>query len=233
MWRFANIGANIFYSIHLDKHPFLVITEDGNPVSTPYVSNDLVMPPGKRFEVLVQGDKPGASRLRTLTYQTGEDADSYPTRTLATLVTKGLPEPKAPLPTFIAPLPDLRNDPIAQRREFAFSQAPDDMHFFINGQSFDPNRIDAQPQLGTTEEWKIDNQTDEQHPFHLHTNPFQVISINGVPYDAHSYQDTVILPPHGSVVIRMRFKDFVGKTVFHCHILAHEDHGMMSVIDVE
>lgn len=232
LWRFANIGADIFYSVHLDHHRFLVIAEDGNPVSTPYFSNDLILPPGKRFEVLVQGGQPGVSLLRTLAYRTGADADSYPTRTLATLVTRGRPEPKAALPAFIAPFDDLRDEPIAQRRVFQFSQAEDDMHFFINGRQFDPNRIVAQPQVGTVEEWEIDNGTDEQHPFHLHTNPFQVVSINGAPYDAHGYQDTVILPPGGSVVIRVAFQDFTGKTLFHCHILAHADHGMMAAINM-
>ena len=78
----------------------------------------------------------------------------------------------------------------------------------------------------------IRNVSDEQHPFHIHVNDFEVISINGRPYDARSLQDTVPLPVHGKVVIRQRFAQFTGKFVYHCHILAHEDHGMMGVIKV-
>ena len=78
----------------------------------------------------------------------------------------------------------------------------------------------------------IRNVSDELHPFHIHVNDFEVISINGRPYDARSLQDTVPLPVHGKVVIRQRFARFTGKFVYHCHILAHEDHGMMGVIKV-
>jgi Multicopper oxidase len=59
-----------------------------------------------------------------------------------------------------------------------------------------------------------------------------VMSINGKPYAARSLQDTVPLPVGGVVRIRMRFRDFLGAYVYHCHILAHEDAGMMGVVDV-
>ena len=58
------------------------------------------------------------------------------------------------------------------------------------------------------------------------------MSVNGEPYDAVSLQDTVILPVHGNVVVRMHFKDFTGRYVYHCHILNHEDNGMMAVVEV-
>ena len=104
--------------------------------------------------------------------------------------------------------------------------------FFINGKQFDPDRVDVEVKLGTTEEWTLRNST-EQHPFHIHVNDFQVISIDGKPYDADGLQDTVrMLPKQDAVVIRIRFTDFTGKFVFHCHILNHEDNGMMAVVEV-
>ena len=60
-------------------------------------------------------------------------------------------------------------------------------------------------------------------------NDFQVISVNGKPYDAHGLQDTVIIPTNGEVVIRIPFKDFVGKTVYHCHLMFHGDQAMMGL----
>ena len=78
----------------------------------------------------------------------------------------------------------------------------------------------------------IRNVSGEQHPFHIHINDFEVISIDGRPYDARSLQDTVPLPVHGEVVIRQRFTQFPGEFVYHCHILAHEDNGMMGLIEV-
>ncbi len=58
------------------------------------------------------------------------------------------------------------------------------------------------------------------------------MSVNGRPYAAHGLQDTVQLPVRGQVVIRMRFRDFLGKYPFHCHILNHEDNGMMANVEV-
>ena len=95
------------------------------------------------------------------------------------------------------------------------------------------NRVDDRMKLGTVEEWVLKNDTDEQHPFHIHINDFQVLSVNGQPYQARGRQDTVILPAKGEVVVRIPFQDFTGRFVFHCHILAHEDGGMMAVVEVE
>ena len=99
--------------------------------------------------------------------------------------------------------------------------------------------------LGTTEEWTLLNKTPMPHPFHIHVNPFQVMSINDVPYTAHSHEDVVSVPPRfncdgakppnctpGKVVIRQRYEDFHGWFVFHCHILGHEDQGMMMNVQV-
>ena len=102
----------------------------------------------------------------------------------------------------------------------------------IDGKQFNPNRVDQHVKLGAVEQWTIKNATTEQHPFHIHVNDFEVMSIAGQPYDARSLQDTVNLPPGKEVVIRMRFADFTGKFVYHCHILNHEDNGMMGVVEV-
>ena len=66
------------------------------------------------------------------------------------------------------------------------------------------NRVDQLVALGTTEEWTVRNTSAEQHPFHIHQDDFQVVSVNGEPYAAHSEQDTVVVPIGGEVVIRMR-----------------------------
>jgi FtsP/CotA-like multicopper oxidase with cupredoxin domain len=123
---------------------------------------------------------------------------------------------------------------IAQRRRFTFDESGDgaDFHFRIDGEVFDPNRVDVRAKLGTVEEWRLVNTTTDDHPFHIHINDFQVMRVNGRPYAAHNLQDTVVIPRHGSVVVRIPFRDFTGRFVFHCHILGHEDSGMMQVVDV-
>jgi FtsP/CotA-like multicopper oxidase with cupredoxin domain len=91
--------------------------------------------------------------------------------------------------------------------------------------------------LGTVEEWTIVNTTGEIHPFHLHTTGFQVISVNGVPKTFTGRQDIIPIPNEvngvpGKVVIRIPFTDYAGQWMFHCHIAAHEDNGMMGYINV-
>ena len=100
--------------------------------------------------------------------------------------------------------------------------------FAINGQVFDIDRIDEEIPLGAVEEWIITSATSDAHPFHIHVHPFQVTEINGNPVKPKRWQDTVIVPGFGIVRVRIRFLDFVGKSVYHCHILTHEDLGMMA-----
>ncbi|GAA0969283.1 hypothetical protein GCM10009555_016090 [Acrocarpospora macrocephala] len=229
-WRLANIGANIAYKVQLPGSRFHVIAQDANPVSAVWSADTLVLPPGSRFDVLVQGPPAGQSVLRTLAYSTGPAGDTYPEAALATLVSAGSPLKPATLPTTFAPFDDLRKRRVDRRRVITFSENA--TQFFIDNKLFDLNRIDVRARLNTTEEWTVRNTSDEEHTFHIHVNDFQVMSVNGTPYDARSRQDTVQLPVRGEVVIRMRFRDFLGKYPFHCHILSHEDKGMMANIEV-
>lgn len=100
--------------------------------------------------------------------------------------------------------------------------------------------------VNTAEEWTITNSTTLAHPFHIHLNPFYIQEFydpqGGLPDPRHRWQDTIIIPPagkgkdgkveNGKVVIRHRFPEIVDKFVIHCHILGHEDRGMMQVVEV-
>jgi len=109
------------------------------------------------------------------------------------------------------------------------------MAFLFNGKTFDMNRVDAAVKLGTTEDWEIANVDPDgmEHPFHLHINPFQVIDRNGKPDPYRSWKDTLRVGGKETVRIRIPFRDFVGKTVYHCHVLDHEDLGMMGIVDMQ
>src|SRR5918994_749953 len=230
LWRLANVGAELFYQLRLDGHAFHVVAEDGNPVWDVRTADALVLPPGKRFDVLVQARESGIYTFETTTYDQGNHV--YPEVQIATLTIEGTALSPVSLPSSVAPDRDLDSAEIATTRDIFFNDVDDDPIFEIDGQQFDPNRIDAQVKLGTVEEWTIRNVTAEQHPFHLHVDDFQVVSVNGQPYNAANLQDIVVLPAGGEVVIRIPFMDYPGKFVFHCHILFHEDHGMMAVVDV-
>jgi FtsP/CotA-like multicopper oxidase with cupredoxin domain len=140
---------------------------------------------------------------------------------------------RAALPTSLGPLPDLEHMAVDRRRKLVFSENTRTNRFFINRRRFNHNRIDQRVELGALEEWTIRNVSRERHPFHIHVNDFQVISVNGRPYNARSLADTFPLPVRGKIVIRIHFTDFTGEFVYHCHILAHEDRGMMGTVKVE
>jgi suppressor of ftsI len=230
LWRLANIGADIYYELQLIGHPFHVIAEDGNPVWKVKAADSLVLPPGKRFDVLVQGGEPGMYTLKTLAYD--QQGDKYPEEPLATLVVNESAITPAALPDKLVEPYDLSGKTVDKQRTITFSKDQATGHFLIDGKVFDENRIDQQVKLGALEEWTVRNDNSQQHPFHIHTNDVQLISVNGEPYEAVSHQDTVNLPANGEVVIRIPFDDFTGKSVYHCHILNHADMGMMATVEV-
>jgi FtsP/CotA-like multicopper oxidase with cupredoxin domain len=237
-WRILNASADTYYLLQLTDHPFHQIATDGNTLGEVWTRDQILMPPGKRVEVLIQGGPPGVYELRTLAYDKGPQpagmgARSEPETVLATLVSEGSAEVPQPLPTTLLPFVDLRSVPIDQRREITFDvPAGMPQRFAINGQVADTSRVDLTVRANTTEEWVIRNTSDQVHPFHIHVNPFQVIAVNGEPVPARGYEDVVNLPRLGEVTIRQRFAHFMGTTVFHCHILMHEDLGMLAVFQI-
>ncbi|MEU4091201.1 multicopper oxidase family protein [Streptomyces sp. NPDC026673] len=233
LWRLANIGANIYYRLHLKGTRFHVIAQDGYPVRRVYARDTLIIAAGARFDVLVQGGRPGSATLETLAYDTGKAGNTFPRTDLATVVTAGTPMTPARIPEDFAPNQDLANAAIADRKTVVFTENAAGDEFYINGRKYAPDRVDFTSALDTVEEWTVRNDSDEEHSFHVHTNQFQLMSTNGQATDPdHRWFDTVNVPARGNVVIRIPFTDFTGRTVLHCHILNHEDMGMMAVLDI-
>jgi FtsP/CotA-like multicopper oxidase with cupredoxin domain len=106
---------------------------------------------------------------------------------------------------------------------------------YINGQDFDVNPYTIMSDVGTYEKWTIVNQSGMDHPFHQHVNAAQILSISGAdssypPYTTlPAWKDTVLVPKWGSVTMLVPVMDYTGMTMFHCHILEHEDIGMMGM----
>jgi FtsP/CotA-like multicopper oxidase with cupredoxin domain len=269
VWNLANIGSDAFYNLVLRDPvsmvslPFLIVAQDGNPYTLFQTTTRLVLSPGNRYSVVVQ--VPAGTPLGTnfeliaepfnqglFLWPNGAPGGPAPTPVvLATMTVTAQPfvpfvpptQGTSPSSNFV----DLRGLPIAERRVITFDQPPNEPTIFtIDGKLF-PNREIIQPRLNTVEEWVIRNTTSEIHPFHIHQNDFQVISINGIPLDPNgppiavgddlytgglNYQDINNIPPNGEFVIRMQFLDFLGTYVYHCHILFHEDHGMMALVKV-
>ena len=96
------------------------------------------------------------------------------------------------------------------------------------------NRPSAQLKLDSVEHWRFINPTNHPHPMHLHLVQFQIVKIDGEPQQSSDFgwKDTFVVPPGGEVTVAARFSGYVGKYVFHCHNLEHEDFAMMSEFEV-
>lgn len=229
-------------------HTFYVLAQDGNLKNQLVQTNELLIPPAARYEVLVRGGKAGKYALTAQAFNTGPTGDNYPAQKLATLVSSGAPvAEQRPLPTVFPSGPDLRLVPVDTARTITFADADDsddpDEQFTINGKFYDHHRIDTTVTLGDTERWTLQNTSKELHVFHIHQTDFQVISIDGVPQPFTGYQDTVsipfatkrkgqLVPGEVTVVIPFTNPVMVGEFVYHCHIVQHADQGMMANIEV-
>ena len=142
------------------------------------------------------------------------------------------------IPSKLADFQPLSRSDATVEREFRFVRGGAQMNgmtlWTVNGEPFDPSRIDADPELGSVELWKIRAQNVE-HPFHIHLAPFQVLTSGGGgdpgPYNT-GWKDTVNLDNGGDAEILIKFDSYKGKYVFHCHNLEHEDMMMMANFEV-
>ncbi|MGN6445593.1 multicopper oxidase family protein [Amnibacterium sp.] len=130
--------------------------------------------------------------------------------------------------------PDLLAAPVRAHRTVTLSMgmgAGAGMRFLIDGRAFSPDRVDLEVALGDVEEWTIVNASPMAHPFHLHVWPMQLVRRGTAAVSGIDVRDVVDVPPRSSVRVRIAFDRFPGRTVYHCHILDHEDLGMMGVIE--
>ena len=133
----------------------------------------------------------------------------------------------------------VKSSPITHRRTFTFSRTPDKTAFLINGKTFDENRTDVAVKLGDTEEWTVRNEDSQYHDFHIHQTGFLVKEVNGEPVQFDGLRDTYSVPParngkpgEAKLLIPFTNPEIVGRFVFHCHVVKHEDKGMMMAIEV-
>jgi FtsP/CotA-like multicopper oxidase with cupredoxin domain len=151
---------------------------------------------------------------------------------LATLAaTKLSPQPRLPGRLAVVPSYDPR---AARRRRIVMSEemGAGPVRFLLNGRSYEPGPIDFASELGSLELWELVNEADMDHPFHVHIDPFIVLSRNGRPEPVRLWRDTVDLSPGDRVEIIIPFRDFAGKVLYHCHFAEHEDRGMMGLFEV-
>ena len=242
--RLLNASSSRFYRLRLEGHRFTITGVDGGLVTTPFETEELLLVPGQRVDAFVRGEVPsGVFRLLNLPYDRfgamGGGMNSFIVGRLAmeplavaSFEYTASAQTQWSMPDRLAPIEILSAPQV--RRTFRFGMGMgmgmSAGGFTINGRSFDPNRVDTRVVLGSVEDWDLINASAMDHPFHIHTNAFQIVS--GADEAQSTWRDVVLVPAGRSVRIRLQFSDYIGRAMYHCHILDHEDLGMMGIVDV-
>jgi FtsP/CotA-like multicopper oxidase with cupredoxin domain len=259
-WRIANATIQDFLQLQVllngVAQPMEMIALDGYPLAQTRNQTAILIPPAGRAEFIVQAPPAGGSAvLFTQTYNTGPTGNLDLAQKLASITTSTDADsaashmpPAAPPSAEGVKFLDYAQQPAATQRKLYFSEefggtnGPIQFYITVDGQKqkvFEPNE---QPvittKVGAIEDWTIENRALETHAFHMHQIHFRVLEIDGKPAANHDLRDTIEVPywegtgPFHSVKVRMDFSDpnTAGTFLFHCHILLHEDLGMMHKI---
>jgi FtsP/CotA-like multicopper oxidase with cupredoxin domain len=232
-WRIVNASAGRVYRLAIPGQKIVQVGTDGGLFEHPVEGPDVLVANSERVEILVRGAAaPDTTTvLRDLPYdrympQTRPVNWNQP-RDLLSLHSTGAPaDAWAEIPAVLRRIPALDTTHLAAHRVIVFSQG------MIDGKQMDMHRVDIRARVGTTEIWTIQNVVGMDHPFHLHGFHFQILDRDGVPEPFRGWKDTGNVPKHSSMRIVVRFDDYPGKWMYHCHILDHEDEGMMGILQV-
>ena len=266
LWRVLNASADTILDLQLtyggQVQPLEIVALDGVPTGSQDGVNigatinqtDVLIPPAGRAEFIVTAPASTANALlSTLSVNTGPSGFNTPARPLASIRVGGASSESLAsgrLPQGFRPRPKARFKNLASvtpavQRQLYFSENGRRGEDFITvkGQTPKVFSVDNPPAIVTTvgsvEDWTIENQTGQNHEFHIHQIHFLLMARNGMPVANGQYLDTIDVPfwsgtgPYPSVTLRMDFRGVTpANFVYHCHILAHEDAGMMAVIQV-
>ena len=226
--RILNASNARSYELALSNgQSFIQIGTESGLLPAPVKRTRIQIAPAERVDVVI--DFAGTLGQRIVLQNLA--ADGSLRQLMQFRVTRDLIDTSS-IPAKLRPLPKL-DTTSAVTRTFVFGRARFTGQWTINGQTFDPNRIDAQPRLGTTETWIIRNRSSSNHVIHIHDVDQQLVSRNGVapkPYEL--MKETWNLGIGETIVLKLKFTDNIGKFMFHCHILEHEDAAMMAQIEV-
>jgi FtsP/CotA-like multicopper oxidase with cupredoxin domain len=259
--RILNASSSRFHRIQLEEHPLHVVATEGGAQAAPEERDEILLLPGERVEVMIRGNRrAGQYRLLSHPYNRGgmmgghmmgagmmgrgmmgmnmmgraSGLSSGPL-VLATLNYRGRAAKTWNLPHQLVRIDPLPEPTIHRTFQLGGGMGMGRMmggmmNFTINGRAFDPDRIDTRAALNTVEEWEFVNASMMDHPMHIHTNPFQVVDPEGGVVRA--WKDMVLVRAGDRVRVRTAFRDFRGAAMYHCHILDHEDLGMMGRLQI-
>lgn len=239
-WRVWNACSARYLRLQLPGLTLTLVGTDGGLIAAPQPGlHEYLLAPGERVELIVDaGQRRDRAPLTAAVYDRGKMGDVPPDRplVLAEVDFAGVTGTPGPLPQQLATLADPGPARATHRVEFSEAMNGDDMLFLVNGKRYDMARIDLTGQAGQVEQWEIVNNSDMDHPFHLHGTQFQVIERQQgnvtTPERLRAKRDTVNLKP-GETVRLVATQRWPGIRMFHCHILEHEDAGMMGQIRID
>ena len=238
-WRVVNACSSRHLRLRLDGQRLQLLGIDAGRYAEPAEVDEIVLLPGNRADLIVTAVE-GSSVLRTLPFDRGSmggmgrPQSATTGADLLTFTAAGVSSPAtAPVPAQPSQR-DLRREPMTGQRTLTLAMGGPGgiggMAFTIDGKEFDEARVDTEIAHGALEEWTLVNTSTMDHPFHLHAWPMQLIEVDGVPIAGTDWRDVVPVRARSSTVVRIAFEGLTGRTVYHCHILDHEDNGMMGVV---
>ena len=254
-YRFRLLDASLarFYELYLVKggvnQKFDYIANDGNLLPAPLLMNKVALGPAERGDIVVDFSKHAGAQVflvNRLIQKDGrgpEDALTNVRNASGDLVANGTqlirfdvgttaePDPSR-VPAVLRQLAPINLSEVVKTRNFRFDKEND--IWTVNGKVFDPQVVTAAVKRGTTEIWTLEGNGGWHHPVHIHLIEGRILSRNGVAPPIHEScrKDVYVLKPGEKVRVLLRFSDFTGKYMMHCHNLTHEDHAMMIRFDV-
>jgi len=251
--RGRNFQAQHIGLVAVDGVPLTIAGSAGHAIEW---RTNVMISPGARAEIIVTAPPAGVdAMLVTRAVNTGPGGENDPTRALVSITgAANATQPQSSLPTNPTPLPTINKSWLGsvkptRTRKLYFSESPDGQQFYLTVDGAKPAAFDPMTTVpnivvkqGDVEDWIIENRSTELHAFHIHQVHFQVVEWLGLAVNEPFLRDTINIPfydatmPHfPSVRLRMDFRDptTVGTFVYHCHLLDHEDGGMMGLIRVE
>ena len=237
-WRIVNAAKSRFFSLELDGQRMTVIGGDGGWFERPMTTENLLITPGERFDVLVwpRGEPGSTLTLRSMLYNRGYGSIEYRNvEDLLTIEFSKEPTLAAAKPASVSRslTPPTSHDatPVEFRLTLPPMNGRGESEFQVNGKPFGK----AAPylaRLGETQLWIVKNETKWDHPFHLHGFFFMVVDEQGNPKRPLAWKDTVNVPMDSTVRFLVTFDERPGTWMFHCHILDHADGGLMGTVQV-
>src|SRR5436190_9555608 len=223
-YRFRILNASNFRTYFLELSSgdsFIQIGTESGLLPAPVTRTGMRMGPAERLDVVVDFAGKLGQNDYLMDTLTG-------TQLLQFRVTQHVVDDST-IPATLRSLPDIGEPTVT--RNWSFDQTGG--HWTINGLRFDPNRVDARPMLGTTEKWVFTNPTGQAHTVHIHDVAQQCISRNGgACYPYETMKETWYLDPGDTLEVKLKFTDHLGMYLLHCHMVEHEDDGMMTQFEV-